>query len=517
MTAMRNVLIVGGGTAGWLAACYLAKTVNAAAPGAIAITLVESAEIPSIGVGEGSFPSIRGTLSAIGIDEARFLRECGATFKHGIRFDHWVRPPGSPGRDHYFHPFNLPSQRPGAPELLPYWLLGHAGDRAFAEAVTMQKRACDAGRAPKGPGDGDYRGRMNYAYHFDAGRLAALLRTHAQALGVHRVVGTVRAVVPDAEGGIDCVRTDDGELRADLYVDCTGFRATLVGEALGVPFHGVDDTLFVDRALALQVPWPAPDAPIPSTTVSTACEAGWIWDIPLQHRRGVGYVYSSRHVDDAIAERTLRRHVGPAADGVDVRALRFRCGYRRTQWVRNCVAIGLSAGFVEPLESTGIGLVEIATYLLAHLLPSDGDMAPTAARFNAAMVARYERIVDFIKLHYCLSQRRDSAFWRDNTDPASVPDTLRTLLAGWRCRPPHRLDFVTDLEMFMPASWQFILYGMEYPTDLAPMRVAYPQAEAARREFATLRSLSERAVADLPPHRAALAAIMAGARAPAVA
>lgn len=506
MPPLRRILIVGGGTAGWLSACYLAKLLNTRAPGAIEIELVESSGIPAIGVGEGTFPSIRGTLSAIGIDEARFLRECSATFKQGICFVDWVRPSGSAGADHYFHPFNLPSQRGGAPELLPYWLLGAAGQNvSFAEAVTMQKRVADAGRAPKKHGDIDYQGRMNYAYHFDAGRFAALLADHGQTLGVRRRVATVERVELDDLGAIAGVVTAEGEtFTADLYVDCTGFRAALIGEALGEPFHDIHDILFVDRALALQVPYERADTPLPSYTISTAHEAGWTWDIALQQRRGVGYVYSSRHTDEAAAEAVLRRYVGAQADTLTPRLLKFESGYRPVQWKHNCVAIGLSAGFLEPLESTGIGLIEIATYLVAHLLPSDGDMSKVSARFNTAMYSRYERIIDFIKLHYCLTRRADTAFWRDNADPASVPESLRDLLAMWRCRPPHRLDFTTDLEMFMPASWQFILYGMEFDTDLSPMRAAHPRSDEARREFDMIRTVAAHAAADLPPHRALL-------------
>ncbi|HZV65485.1 MAG TPA: FAD-dependent oxidoreductase, partial [Telluria sp.] len=304
MRAVKQVLIVGGGTAGWLTAAFLAKTLGAG----VRIALVESREIGIIGVGEGTFPSIRGTLAALGIGEARFIRECHATFKQGIRFDHWVRPAGAPGHDHYFHPFSQPSQRQGGPELLPHWLAGAAGEGvSFARAATMQKRVADAARGPKRFHDNDFMGPMNYAYHFDAGRFATLLAEHARSLGVVHMVDTVERVALDGEGAIAAVHArEHGALTADLFIDCTGFRASLIGEALGSPFKRVDDVLFADRALALQLPYPAPDTPIPSYTISTAQEAGWTWDIGLQQRRGIGYVYSSRHTDDARAEQVLR-------------------------------------------------------------------------------------------------------------------------------------------------------------------------------------------------------------------
>ncbi|HEX4598145.1 MAG TPA: tryptophan halogenase family protein [Burkholderiaceae bacterium] len=515
MQPVRSVLIVGGGTAGWLTAAFLARALGTASGAGVKVTLVESSEIGIIGVGEGTFPSLKGTLATVGIDEAHFLRESTATFKQGIKFVHWVRPKGTPGADHYFHPFSLPSQKPGGPELLPYWLLGAAGPGvAFAQAATLQKRVADASHAPKRVGDADFLGPLNYAYHFDAARFAALLCEHAKSLGVGHVLANVERVELDGSGAIASVVTRErGALTADLYVDCSGFRAALIGAALGSPFRNINDILFVDRAVAMQVPYQRPDAPIASYTISTAQEAGWTWDIGLHRRRGIGYVYSSRYTDDARAEAVLRSYIGPACEGLNPRLLKLNVGYRATQWVKNCVAVGLSAGFLEPLESSGIGLIETAAYLIAYLFPFNGDFAPAARLFNELMRSRFERIVDFVKMHYCLTQRTDTAFWADNADPRSVPDTLKEKLAMWRCRPPHRLDFVTDLEMYLPSSWQFVLYGMEFHTDLDPARACYPRFEEARHEFHMIRQVSERAVADLPTHRALVEQVYA--RAPA--
>lgn len=504
MKSFHNVLIVGGGTAGWLTACFLAKTLGAGTQQGVQITLVESPEIGIIGVGEGTFPSIRGTLSAIGLDEARFVRECQATFKQGIRFDDWVRPPGAHGAGHYFHPFSHPSQRQGGPELLPYWLRGLAGeDVPFAQAATMQKRVADAARGPKRFGDADFLGPMNYAYHFDAGCFARLLGEHGRSLGVRHVLGTVERVELDAQGAIASVHTrEQGALVADLYIDCTGFRAALIGEALGSQLKPLDDVLFVDRALAIQVPYAAPDTPIPSYTISTAHDAGWTWDIGLQQRRGVGYVYSSRHTSDERAEAVLRRHIGEASNAIPARALKLKVGYREVQWVKNCVAVGLSGGFLEPLEASGIGMIETAAYLIGFLFPFNGDTAPVAGTFNHLMRERYARVTDFLKLHYCLSQRTDSQFWIDNADPASIPATLQAKLAMWTGRAPHRLDFVSDLEMYPTSSWQYVLYGMEFKTTLHASGTDPARHAEAAREFQTIAELSGRALADLPPHRA---------------
>lgn len=507
MKSFHRVLIVGGGTAGWLTAAFLAKTLGAAGPDGVRITLVESPEIGIIGVGEGTFPSIRGTLAAIGLDEARFVRECQATFKQGIRFDDWVRPHGAPGADHYFHPFSHPSQRQGGPELLPYWLRGLAGAGVpFAQAATMQKRVADAAHGPKRFGDADFSGPMNYAYHVDAGSFARLLAEHGRSLGVQHVLGTVAKVVLEEEGAIASVQTrEHGALTADLYIDCTGFRAALIGEALGSPLKPLDDVLFVDRALAIQVPYPAADTPIPSYTISTAHEAGWTWDIGLQQRRGVGYVYSSRHTSDERAEQVLRQYIGAAADGLPVRALTLKVGYRETQWVKNCVAVGLSGGFLEPLEASGIGMIETAAYLIGFLFPFNGETKPVADTFNHLMRERYARVTDFIKMHYCLTQRTDSPFWIDNADLASIPASLQAKLAMWRARAPHRLDFVSDLEMYPTTSWQYVLYGMEFDTRLHASATDPARHAEAAQEFRMIAELSGRALADLPPHRTLVA------------
>lgn len=510
---IRRVLIVGGGTAGWLTAAFLARTLGAGADAdSVQLTLVESKEIGIIGVGEGTFPSIRGTLAAIGIGEGEFIRECDATFKQGVKFCDWVRAPatgaaaatGSGGADHYFHPFSMPSQRQGGPELLPYWLAGAAAPGAgFAAAVTMQKRVADAARAPKRPSDPDFLGPLNYAYHFDAGKFAALLGRHARSLGVRHVQATVERVELGDDGAIAAVHTREaGALTADLYIDCTGFRAALIGEALGSRFQSVNDVLFVDRALAMQVPYGQPDAPIASYTISTAHEAGWTWDIGLHGRRGIGYVYSSRYTDDDRAEQVLRGYIGAAAEQLSPRQLKLNVGYREQHWIGNCAAVGLSGGFLEPLESSGIGLIETAAYLLGYLFPHDGDFAAAARTYNEVMSARYARIVDFVKLHYCLSQRTDNAFWIDNTDPATIPASLRDKLAQWRSRPPHRMDFVADYEMYPTSSWQYVLYGMEYPTRQYGNRLTLGRREEAHKEFLMIEQMSYRAMGDLPTHRA---------------
>ncbi len=498
----RNILIVGGGTAGWLTAAYLAKFFDLPDNPHLAITLVESPEIGIIGVGEGTFPTIRSTLKFLGVDESHFMRETSATFKQGIRFTDWVRAPVDGQHSSYFHPFEAPFYTEGT-SLVPYWLLQNEDTRPpFAEAVTIQNRVAEARRGPKKPHEGDYSAPLNYAYHFDAARLVTVLEARAKELGVRHIRDELKTVDVDASGDIARVVTQDsGTLEADLYVDCSGFRAELVGKALQIPFKSVRNHLFTDRAVACKIPYDRPDAPIESFTIATAHEAGWIWDIGLSDARGLGCVYSSNHMPDGRAEEVLRAYVGARGGEIVPRLIPFEVGYRERQWQGNCVAVGLSGGFLEPLESTGVVLIEAAIGMIAELFPHNGPIDAPARRFNELMSARYDNIVNVLKLHYCLSQREEP-FWRENADPASIPDRLQDLLDQWRYRPPNRFDFILDLESFAFFNYQYILYGMEFKTDLSGGRKDFPNVRAAERLFARIKSFSERATEDLPEHRA---------------
>lgn len=499
----KRVLIVGGGTAGWLCAGYLARTLGQGSPGGVDITLVESAEIGILGVGEGTFPTIRRTLRRIGVSEADLIRECGATFKQGAKFIHWRFPPGAGRPDHYFHSFQV-SENPGGLELLPYWLLGVAGENVnWDEVNTPQKRAADAHRAPKLATHGEYVAPLNYAFHFDAVSLARLLRTTAIAAGVNHLVDTIDSVELAEDGSIASVGArEHGALTADLYIDCSGFRARLIGEAMGIPYKSCRSVLFCDSALAIQVPYARPDSPIPSYTISTAHEAGWTWDIGLDTRRGIGHVYSSAHSDDARAEAVLRRYVGPGGDDLPVRKFKFDAGYREINWHKNCVAVGLASGFFEPLEATGIVFSEVAAVALANLFPWGDDFEVQARLYNDIMRRRYERALDFIKLHYCLTERRDTPFWRDNVEPSSVPDTLKELLDRWRFRPPDAIDMDTNVDIFTEPSWQYVLYGMGYRTDLSARAGVYRYYDEAREAFAEIGRQADYACATLPSNRA---------------
>jgi tryptophan halogenase len=495
-TSPQRIVILGGGTAGWLSAALLSRKLSARA----AITLVESAEIGTIGVGEGTFPTIRTTLASLGVKEADFLRASDATFKQGVIFDGWKS-----GADSYFHPFNLPYGG-SDPGLLPHWL-GQGSDRSsYADAVTAQERVARANLAPKRQEDADFGGPMNYAYHFDAVRFAGFLRAVATASGVERVEATISDVDLHEDGDIAALKLPgDRRIEGDFFLDCSGFSSRLIGREMGARFIGVGDVLFNDRALAIQVPYDDPQAPIRPYTLATAQPSGWTWDIGLNSRRGIGYVYSSRHSSDDEASEVLRRYLGTFGNGIVPRQLRFETGYRERQWIGNCAAVGLSAGFFEPLESTGISLIEYALLMLVEMISTRdrGAREGAARRFNTLMRERFERIVDFLKLHYCITQRTDTAYWRDNADPASIPDTLRDRLAQWRERVPVRFDFDLNRETFLPASYQYILYGMGFATTADGPALA-PETTAAGAAFAKVREAASGALRHLPDHRTLL-------------
>lgn len=494
---VRHVVIVGGGSAGWIAAARIAARNATALADGVRVTVIESASIGTIGVGEGTWPTMRNTLRKVGIRETDFFRHCDAAFKQGARFNNWTT-----GDDGYYHPLNPPQ---GAPTLN---LSGHweqvRESRVFAEAVDFQAALCDAGLAPKTITTPEYSAIANYAYHLDAGKFAALLQAHCvQKLGVRHIVDDVIAVNQTDNGDIasvDC--KEHGRIAGDFFIDCTGFAALMIGQVYGVPFVECSDILFADHALAMQVPYETPDDPVATHTISTAQSAGWIWDIGLPTRRGIGHVYSSRHTTHDEAEQALRAYIGPRADGLNARRIKIRAGHRKTFWVKNCVAIGLSNGFLEPLEASALMLIELAVDFVADRLPERRSVMPTLERqFNRAFEHHWARIIEFLKLHYVLTKRNDTAFWRDNCDPASIPDDLQERLKLWRHHPPGPQDFPHAAEVFSWPSYQYILHGMDFETHYARTPRLHTEADLAQRAFQAVERLKQQAFRDLPRHR----------------
>ncbi len=458
-------MIVGGGTAGWLTACLVAakaKTMDGASP---RVVLIESPDVPRIGVGEGTWPSMRMSLQAIGLDEADLFRRCDASFKQGTEFIGWAT---GDDRDRYYHPFSLPSEYSRL-NLAEHWL-SRESHVPFADFVTPQARVIAAGLAPRQASMPPYAFAVNYGYHFDAMRFATLLHEHGVArLGVEFRSANVVAAESAENGDIAAVILDAGErVGGDLFVDCSGQRSLLLGGHFDVPFVSVKEYLLNDTAIAVQVPWSRSNAPLPSVTRATAAPAGWIWDIGLQSRRGLGYVYSGSHADEGEAMATIRDYLARTAAGSDAgdlgfRTLRFEPGYRREFWVNNCVAVGLSGGFIEPLEASALALIEQAAAIISRQLPASREiMAVVAKRFNEKMHYHWQRVVEFLKLHYAISRRDDSAYWRDTRSPSSCPPALQDKLTLWQQQAPWHDDAPRVDELFPSASYQYVLYGMGF-------------------------------------------------------
>ncbi|KRA56218.1 tryptophan halogenase [Caulobacter sp. Root655] len=490
--AIKSIAIVGGGTAGWMAASLLAQTLRGTG---CAITLIESPDIGIVGVGEATIPPILDFLKLIEVDLDAFLQATQATFKLGIKFQDWSRVGES-----YWHPFGSfgvsIDRRP----------FHHVWHKARTEGLDMAvpdfslaAALGEAGRfAPPDPRAGGPLAGLRHALHFDAALVAKFLRDHAERRGVRRLEREVARAVLRDDGFIDALTLTDGEqVKADFYIDCSGLRGLLIEQALETGYEDWTRWLPCDRAIAAPTAHAGPPAPY---TLAVAQDAGWRWKIPLRHRVGNGYVYASQAIDDETALSELLAAIGePLAEP---RKLRFTTGRRKAFWNRNCVALGLASGFLEPLESTSIHLVCSGLYKLLDHFP-DRDFAPSnIAAYNRALVAEYETFRDFIVLHYCATARDDTPFWRDRAE-ASIPDSLAERMELYRAC--GRID-TRPGELFTDLSWFYVLEGM----GLRP-RAHDPLVDAS--DFRQVRAILPRlaqqvatVVAQSPTHQAALGA-----------
>ena len=503
-SAIKHIVIVGGGSAGWLTAALIAAEHQSALASGLQVTLIESPDIFPIGVGEGTWPTMRDTLRKIGVSETDFIRECDASFKQGSRFNGWIN-----GRedDYYFHPFVLP-QGYGETNLAAAWQQRHA-TIPFADLVSFQPHLCVHGKAPKQAMTPEYAAVANYGYHLDAGKFGMFLRKHCTGhLGIRHVLDHVVAINSHGNGSGDIASLQTkqhGALDGDLFVDCTGSQSLLLGQHFGVAFLSQKHVLFNDTALAVQIPYPDENSAIASQTISTAQDSGWIWDIGLPTRRGIGHVYSSAHTTDELAELALRNYLqqnGGPKDIVTPRKLSFNPGYRQQFWQRNCVAIGQSAGFIEPLEASALAMVELSAAMLCDEMPATREaMEIVSRRFNEAFTYRWERVIDFLKLHYVLSQRHDSAYWLDNRKAESIPDRLKELLTLWRHRSPSRYDLFRIEEVFPSASYQYVLYGMGFQSEPNILIRDSDNITAAEGYFRETATLTGKMLAALPGNR----------------
>ena len=487
-----RIVIVGGGTAGWMCAAGLARQLPA---GRYTIDLIESDEIGTVGVGEATLPHIKAFNDMLGIDEAQFMRDTQATFKLGIEFVGWDRAGGR-----YIHPFGQFGQPWTGVDFQHHFTRAQQAGIAtgsFAD-YSFGVAACLAGGFEfPNEDDRSIRSTYSYAYHFDAGLYAGFLRNWATARGVSRLEGRIVHVAQDSESGDirNVVLHSGAEIAGDLFIDCSGFRSLLLGATMGVAWLDWSEWLPCDRALALPS---ARVAPLTPFTRASAQRAGWTWRIPLQHRTGNGYVFSSRYCDEDAARETLLS----ALDGpplAEPRLLRFQAGRRKLAWQGNCVAIGLASGFLEPLESTSIFLIQAAIADLVNMMPREDDHAidhRLAAEFNRLFEIHYDRTRDFLVLHYTANDRTGEPLW-DHVRTMTLPDSLAhkiRLFQSSAIAPDYKLG------LFSRDSWLAVLIGQSVAaTGFSPLAESLPLAELETL-LADLRARISSAAGDLTAH-----------------
>ncbi len=481
---MRRVLIVGGGSSGWMTAAYLEAALRNDPRAKVEITLIESPNIPRIGVGEATIPSIAHVLGVIGVNAFEFMRAVEGTFKQSIKHINWLHE----SNHAYHHPFSREAH-PVVDRTGIEWLMS---DRSipFMETVSAQPKLCHLGMAPVMLGQWDFGAPLSYAFHLNALKFADYLRDVATKRGVTHVLDDVTDVEMREDGHIAAIKTKEGKrFTADLFIDCTGFVSLLMEKTLNVPWVDFSQWLLCNRALVMRIPheryYPGQVRPY---TTATALSSGWVWETVLTGGRAIGYVHSSDHIGLEHAEQELRAYEGPHCEDLATRTVHFKVGMREKAWVKNCVAIGLSGGFIEPLESTGLYLSYIAAIVLHEQFPyRDEDMETMAFRTNRLMALRYHEILDFINLHYCLTKRTDSDFWREVQRPERIVPRLKAKLDYWKLKPPSGVDFVDQFLPGMPSegtdpghspgdhrtlvdtgdlfnhqSYEVILYGMDF-------------------------------------------------------
>ncbi len=479
---IRRVVIAGGGTAGWMVAACVSKILGRQ----LDIRLVESDEIGTVGVGEATIPSLLTFHKLLGIDEREFMAATQATFKLGIRFENWRNL-----REDYIHSFGVSGKDHWTAGFQHFWLKGR--ERGLAGAYgdyCLELRAAEEGRFAHLPDNG-----MNYAFHLDASLYAVFLRRFSEGFGVKRIEGKIAEVLCDAANGdIRALRLDSGALiEGDLFIDCTGFRALLIGEALKVPYEDWSQWLHCDSAVAVQTA--SVHDPIPYTR-SIAHEWGWQWRIPLRHRVGNGMVYSRRHTSDDVARQTLLAHI-EGETLTQPRVIRFSPGRRRQTWSHNCVAMGLASGFLEPLESTSIHLIHRGVIRLMQLFPAGGIRQSDIDEYNRQTADEIEHIRDFIILHYHVTNRVDAPFWRQCRE-MDVPASLHHRIALFR---ETARVFRAPNELFAENSWIQVMLGQGIlPANHHPVADLMGDEELSR-FLGEIRNHVNRTVAQLPTHR----------------
>jgi tryptophan 6-halogenase len=451
---------LGGGTAGWMAACLIAKHWPQHK-----VTVVESPDIGIIGVGEGSTPQLKAFFDTLGLSEAEWMPKCNATYKAGIRFHGWSQ---RAGFECYFHPFHTQIDAFTEPQFAFHTRARRSGRDVWAhpDRFFLSARIAKEKRAPVPPENFPF--GVGYGYHFDAVLVGRTLREFAtSALGVVHLERTVSEVVLAADGSVEALRmVPDDLITGDFFIDSSGFRGTIIQQALAEPFRPFAENLFNDRAVAM--PTPNEDGDLPSETCATALSSGWAWKIPLTSRSGNGYVYSSRYLGADAAETELRTHLGMLDSDVEARHLHMNVGRVERSWVKNCLAVGLSQGFIEPLEATALHIVQATVEGFIDSYEKGGMSSAQADGFNETIARRYDGIRDYIVAHYRMNQRADSEYWRDNAANDALSDNLKSVMTAWftgadLAEEIARLDIG---KYYSSLSWHCLLAGYgTFPPD----------------------------------------------------
>ncbi len=493
----RHIVILGGGTAGWMAANLLAHHLGAA----VSITVVESPEIGIVGVGEGSTPQLKAFFDTLGIAEADWMPRCNATYKTGIAFEGWSE---EAGYESYFHPF--PTELDGftAPAFFvnAYARRHNADvwahpDRFFLPAALAHRRL-----APLVPENFPF--GIGYGYHFDAHLVGAFLRDHAIGLGVrHR---QQRVVDVSIEDGMvrHLVVEDDGPIQADFFIDCSGFRSVIVQGALGVPFVSFADNLFNDRAVVM--PTPRDASGTNCHTISTAMRHGWAWNIPLTSRTGNGYVYASGHCSADEAETELRARLALLDSAVEARHLTMKVGRVADSWSGNCLALGLAQGFIEPLEATALHIVQVTVEGFLYAWRDGGFTPRLRDDFNRMIAARYDGIRDYIVCHYRMNRRGDTDYWRVNATNNRLSDSLKALITCWFTGGDLEKEVLEQgiAGYYPPQSWHCLLAGYGQFPDPARLSSEVPRPPT---DMTAIDDFIGRCALNFPSHDDALAAL----------
>ncbi|WP_066377809.1 MULTISPECIES: tryptophan halogenase family protein [unclassified Anabaena] len=502
---ITNIVILGGGSAGWLSATYLNQILNGGKGSPCQITLIESSDIGIIGVGEATIHTFPGTLKLLGINESEWMVKCNATFKNAIKFVNWS---GLPGKDVYWHPLSDIIRTTGLSiPIFHYWLQSkfQGNSAAFDASCFAAVELSESQKSPKSVNNQNPHTQLSdYGYHLDAGLLATYLKEKGKSEGIRQIVDNVLDVAFDEHGFIRHLVTENhGGVAGDLFIDCSGFSGRLINQALQEPFISDNDCLLCDRAVAIPVFYESGDkynekrGGINPYTTSTALSSGWAWNTPLVERSGNGYVYSSAFISPEQAEMELRQHLQEYT--TPARHLQIRVGKTRNTWVKNCVSIGLSSGFIEPLESTGLYLIEAGLYHLLKNFPDRKFDPILRDNYNQTMQDLYEDIRDFIVLHYCLTQREDTPFWQANKYNLKIPDSLQQRLEQWRyIWPSHNFSAVSQ-PLFGDYSYVCILAGMGYLPEKA-LPIATYQPTLSLQLFAQLKNYAQHLKTCLPNH-----------------